>query len=151
MVNINARILFFLFFLIFTSVFIFSVVSGPVDFNFNSFLKQIWFFNITHYDYYLLFNSYGLIDLNIAKEIYYHFNAFEFFLINFVVLYGIIASILGLFCLRRVLVFATLNSYLNAETLTKMNITYFIRTQNFIKQKTTTAGSRVWYKQKTKF
>ena len=67
----------------------------------STFIK-IWFFSITHYDYYLLFNAFALIDLNIAKEIYFHINSFEFFLINFVVLYGILSSIFGLFLLKKI-------------------------------------------------
>jgi uncharacterized membrane protein len=89
---------------------------------------------------------YGLIDLNVAKEIYFHINSFEFFLINFVALYGIILSILGLFLLKRLLIFSNINNYLNLNTFSKINSVYFIRTQNFMKQKTTSAGLRVWSK-----
>lgn len=146
--NVNSKFIFYFFLLsFFLSVFLFFI-SNPVDFNFNIFFKNHWFFYISHYDYYLLFNMYGLIDLNVAKEIYFHINSFEFFLINFVALYGIILSILGLFLLKRLMIFSNINNYLNLNTFSKMNSVYFIRTQNFMKQKTTSAGLRVWSKKK---
>lgn len=146
--NINSKFIFYFFTLSLFLLLLLFFVANPVDWNFNSFFKKHWFLYISHYDYYLLFSMYGLIDLNVAKEIYFHINSFEFFLINFVALYGIILSILGLFLLKRILIFSNINNYLNINTFSKMNSVYFLRTQNFIKQKNTSAGLRVWSKKK---
>ena len=72
----------------------------------------------------------------------------NFFLINGMLFYGIIASILLCFLIKRVFSFLNYNQLINYELLNYTNATYFIRNQNFIKQQATSTGTRVLLKTK---
>lgn len=82
-------------------------------------------------------------DLNLLHEIYYTNNAFEFFLINFFLLYGIVASVLMSFLVKRVFSVLNASQLLNHGYLAQAQSTYFIRTQDYLKQQSTSAGTRV--------
>ena len=114
----------------------------------NSNFSKIWFFTVSWYDYYEFFFSSTVTDLNLLHEIYFSNNSFEFFLINFFLLYGIVASILLSFLVKRV--FNLLNHSEFTKTLftDRTNSTYFVRTQDYLKQQRMSAGSRVWLKKK---
>lgn len=75
-------------------------------------------------------------------------NSFEFFIINFLLFYGILASILLTFLIKKIFNVLNLNQLVNTAFFTKVNSLFFIRTQDFIKQQSTTNGSRVWLKKK---
>jgi hypothetical protein len=110
--------------------------------------NKTWFFLISWYDYYDFFYAQGVTDLNLLREIYFYNNSFEFFLINFMLLYGILASILLSFLVKRIFVFLNLSQLLNMNFLQLVNTSFFIRNQNFIKQQATSTGTRVWLKKK---
>ena len=78
--------------ILFTSLFSFILVST------NSFISvqllKVWNFFVSWYDYYEFFESATVTDLNLLHEIYFTNNSFEFFLINFFLLYGILCSVL---------------------------------------------------------
>lgn len=109
---------------------------------------KTWFFYLSWYDYYDFFYSYTVTDLNLLREIFFYNNGFEFFLINFLLFFGIIASILLTFFIKRVF------SLLNHEQLMYWNVVsalksiYFIRNQNYLKQASVSTGTRVWIKRK---
>lgn len=138
-------------FLIFGALFLllfFFFFSSPVD---NSYLKgfsKTWFFLLTWYDYYDFFYSFTVTDLNLLREIYFYNNSFEFFLINFMLLYGIISSILMCFLIKRIFSFMNLFQFSRYDLLNIVNSSYFIRNQNFIKQQSMSTGTRVWLKKK---
>jgi len=92
--------------------------------------------------------SHTVTDLNLLREIYFYNNSFEFFLINFVLFYGILGAILLTFLVKRVFTFLNLAQLKNYDTLRQVNATYFIRNQNFLKQHLTSSGTRVWVKKK---
>ena len=133
----------------FTLLSLFFFMSTPVDNTPTSVLTKIWFFALSWYDYYDFFFSAVVTDLNLLHEIYFTNNAFEFFLINFFLLYGIVASILMSFLVKRI--FNLMNySQLNDHDLLKHSrATYFIRNQDYLKQQATSAGTRIWLKKKT--
>ena len=54
----------------------------------------------------------------------------QFFLINFVLFYGIISSILACFLIKRIFSFLNVSQYINYNLLFQTNATYFIRNQN---------------------
>lgn len=110
--------------------------------------SKIWFFSVSWYDYYDFFFSATVTDLNLLHEIYFLHNSFEFFLINFFLLYGIIASILLSFLIKRIFSLLNYNQLMFEDFFSKTNSTYFIRTQDYLKQQNTSAGSRVWLKKK---
>jgi hypothetical protein len=123
----------------------FSTSTGD---QFTQGFNRTWFFLVSWYDYYDFFYAQGVTDLNLLREIYFYNNSFEFFLINFMLLYGILASIILSFLVKRVFIFLNLSQLLNMNFLQLVNTSYFIRNQNFIKQQATSTGTRVWLKKK---
>ena len=83
------------------SSFLFLLSLPSVNESLGAFTK-IWFFTVSWYDYYEFFFSSTVTDLNLLHEIYFTSNSFEFFLINFFLLYGIVASILASFLVKRI-------------------------------------------------
>jgi hypothetical protein len=124
-------------------------LSQPLDATYSKGFSKTWFFFISWYDYYDFFYSFIVTDLNLLREIYFINNSFEFFLINFVLFYGIVSSILLSFFIKRVFNFLNLTQLTSASFLSRVN-SFFIRTQNFIQQQSTTSGARVWTKRKTR-
>ena len=122
--------------------------TSPVDIDYVTGFENTWFFHVSWYDFYDFFYSHTVTDLNLLREIYFYNNSFEFFLINGMLFYGIIASILLCFLIKRVFSFLNYNQLINYDLLNYTNATYFIRNQNFIKQQATSTGTRVWLKTK---
>ena len=138
---------FFLFFFFFIFIF-FYFISLPNDINLNYQLKKSWFFFLSWYNYYSFYYSFCITDLNLLREIYFYNNSFGFFVINFMLFYGIFASINLCFLIKRIFVFLNLSQLKNINFLNEINSTFFIRNQNFIKQQNTSTGTRVWIKKK---
>jgi len=57
--------------------------------------------------------------------------------------YGIVATVLACFMIKRIFSFLNLSQYLNYKMLYHINATYFIRNQNFIKQQAVSTGTGV--------
>lgn len=138
---------FFFFTLFFISLF-FYFFAAPMSYDFNTYLKKIWFFFVTWYDYYTIFNSYSITELQLLREIYFYNNSFIFFLINFILFYGIFSAIILCFLIRKVFVFLNYSQLKNLNLLEEINSTFFIRNQNFLRQQSVSAGTRVWVKKK---
>lgn len=147
-IDLSNRFMFlFLFFVLFLFLF-FYFFSNSQDRNFNYQLKQSWFFFVSWYNYYYFFHSYTITDLNLLREIYFYNNSFGFFLINFMLFYGIFGAINLCFLIKRVFTFLNLSQLKNLNFLNEINSVFFIRNQNFLKQQGTSAGTRVWLKKK---
>lgn len=131
-----------------SSIFMFSFVASPMDSFSSSTLSKVWLFSISWYDYYDFFFSATITDLNLLHEIYFTNNSFEFFLINFFLLYGIIASILMSFLVKRIFNLLNFSQLRDQNFLNQARSTYFIRNQDYLKQQATSAGTRVWLKKK---
>ena len=127
---------------------IFLLTAAPTSAAFEYKFTKIWFFTISWYDYYDFFFSPTVTDLNFMHEIYFTSNSFEFFLINFFLLYGILASVITSFLVKRIFSFLNYSQFVSEHFLTKTNSTYFVRTQDYLKQQNTSAGARVWLKKK---
>ena len=138
---------FVLFSVFFTLSFLFFFAS-PIDIDYTKGFNKTWFFLISWYDYYDFFFSNIVTDLNLLREVYFYNNSFEFFLINFMLFYGIISSILLCFLIKRIFNFLNFGQLMNYDMLTQVNSTLFIRNQNFLKQQATSTGTRVWLKKK---
>ncbi len=151
-VSFNSFNRFFLFFFIifFFIIFFLFFISNPSDFNFNYQLKKSWFFFISWYNYYLFYNLFNVSDLNLLREIYFYNNSFGFFLINFMLFYGIFGSINLCFLIKRIFTIMNLSQLTNFDFLNQINSIFFIRNQNFFKQQNASAGTRVWLKKKKK-
>jgi hypothetical protein len=141
----------FLFLIIFFSLFLicfFFLFSMPNDINLNYQLKKTWFFFLSWYNYYSIYYSFTITDLNLLRELYFYNNSFGFFLINFMLFYGIFGSINLCFLIKRIFIFCNLSQLKNINILNEINTTFFIRNQNFLKQQNASAGTRVWLKKK---
>lgn len=143
----SREVSFILFALFFLSSFFYFFIN-PVDVDYTKGFCKTWFFFISWYDYYDFFLSNITTDLNLLREIYFYNNSFEFFLINFMLFYGIVSSILLCFLIKRVFSFLNFNQLMNYDMLNQVNSVYFIRNQNFLKQQATSTGTRVWIKKK---
>lgn len=126
----------------------FFMVSSPTDWYFNSGFNKTWFMLVSWYDYYNFFYSRTVTDLNLLREVYFFNNSFEFFLINLLLFYGIISSILMCFLIKRIFSFLNFSQILNYNLLNQTSALFFIRSQNFLKQQSTSGVSRVWLKKK---
>ena len=111
-------------------------------------ITKIWKFLISWYDYYEFFYSLTVTDLNLLHEVYFSNNSFEFFVINFFLLYGILVSILLCFLIKRIFNFLNQTQLLNQNVLAYTRSTYFIRSQDYLKQQSMSTGMRVWVKSK---
>lgn len=140
----STLLLFFIFFIL--SFFFFFIT--PTDSSFTDGFSKTWFLFISWYDYYDFFFSNTVTDLNLLREIFFYTDSFEFYVINFMLLFGIISSILLCFLIKRIFNYLNLPQLLNLEFLTKINTSYLIRNQNFLKQQSTSTGTRVWMKKK---
>ena len=128
----------------------FILFTQPIDGVYTKGFSKTWFFLISWYDYYDFFFSFIVSDLNLLRELYFVNNSFEFFLINFLLFYGIISSILLSFFIKRIFNIINTAQLLNPLFNTKINSTFFIRSQDFLRQQMTTSGARVWTKSKNK-
>jgi hypothetical protein len=111
---------------------------------------QSWMFFISCYDYYDFFHLDSTSDLLVLRDLYFHSNSFEFYLISFLGLYGIIACVLLTMVIKRSIHYFSKNLYDSLEFTKRPHSSVFIRNQNFLKQRNTTAGSRVWHKKRSK-
>jgi hypothetical protein len=147
-VDLSSRFFIFFYFFLFFIFFYFFLFSNPENGNYNNYLKKNLFFFLSWYNYYLFFYSYTITELNLLREIYFYNNSFEFFLINFMLFYGIFASINICFFIKRIFLFLNASQLINFNFLGEINSIFFIRNQNFIRQQNTSTGTRVWTKNK---
>jgi hypothetical protein len=147
--NLSNRFFMYVLFIFFFIFLFFYFLANPTDLNFNYELKKTWFFLISWYNYYSFFYSYTITDLNLLREIYFYNNSLGFFLVNFMLFYGIFSSINLCFLIKRVFTFLNFSQLKNLNILHEVNSTFFIRNQNFIRQQNASTGTRVWLKKKT--
>ena len=146
--NLSNRFFFFFFFFIFFIYLFFYFVASPSDLNLNYELKKTWFFLISWYNYYSIFYNYTVTDLNLIREIYFYNSSLGFFLVNFMLFYGIFSSISLCFLIRRVFTFLNFSQLKNLNILQEVNSNFFLRNQNFVRQQNASMGTRAWLKTK---
>lgn len=148
--EISAKITFLSSFFLLFLLFFFFFLSFPSATSSTVANQFSWFFFVSWYDYYDLFFLTGSTELLNLREIYFHSTSFEFFLINFIVFYGVITCVLMSIVIKRSLHYSSQSLYKSLTFTTKPYTSYFFRSQNFIKQRKSSASSRVWSKTKTK-
>jgi hypothetical protein len=146
--EISNRFLFFFFIILIFLIFFYWIIANPTKSNFNSYLQSNWFFYVSWYNYYKIFNFLNVTELNLLRELYFYNNSFEFFLINFVLFYGLFTSINFCFLLKKIFIFLNFSQIKNIKILNKINSYFFIRNQNFLNQQNASTGTRVWQKKK---
>jgi len=124
----------------------FYIFSVNIDQSFNYDLNKLWFFYITYIDYYLLYFTNEITELNILRESYFLINSFEFFLINFSLLFGLVSCILICFLIHKIFNFLNYSQILQVKLLGYTDTNFFIRNQNFVTQQNTVANVKVFKK-----
>lgn len=99
-------------------------------------------------DYYKVFSTNEVTDLNTLRDLYFLSNSFEFFLINFSLFFGLVASIVLCFMIQRVFNFLNYSQIYDINTLDNVNSSFYIRNQNYITQQSVPSVTRLWVKTK---
>lgn len=113
-------------------------------------INKIWVFLLSWYNFYEFYLNYYISMLQLLREIYFYNNSFEFVIVNFMLLYGIIISVILTFLIKIVFVNSTVDQFKKFSVFKKTEAVYFIRQQNFLKQQNTSTGSRIWKKKNFK-
>ena len=148
--NLSARHFFFTYLTAVLLITFSYYFASPADNTFYGDLSKTWAFRVTYLDYYAVFYSNEVTDLNTLRDTYFLLNGFEFFVVNFSLFFGLIASILMCFIIHRVFNFLNYSQIKNMDVLRNTDSGFFIRSQNFITQQNTAAAVRVWVKSKKK-
>ena len=127
----------------------FYFFSFNVDTTLNYDLSRVWSFYITYLDYYFLYFTNEVTELNVLRESYFLLNSFEFFLVNFSLLFGLVSCILLCFLVHKIFNFLNYSQITQLKLLSKVDTNFFIRSQNFITQQNTSANVKVWSKLKS--
>ena len=128
--------------------FYFYFLSFNIDFKSHLLLNKLWLFNISYLDYYFIFFSYEVTELNLLRETYFLLNSFEFFLINFSLFFGLITAIILCFLIHRIFNFLNFSQIKSAKLLNQLNSSFFIRNQNFISQSNAPMIVKTWSRKK---
>ena len=148
--NLTARHFIFSYVILIFSISFSYFYASPADSSFYRDLNKTWFFKVSHVDYYAILFSNEVTDLNTLRDTYFLLNSFEFFVVNFSLFFGLIASILMCFMIQRIFAFLNFSQIINMNLLSKADTGFFIRNQNFTSQQNTSGAVRVWIKSKSK-
>ena len=121
-----------------------------IDYLSTSDLGKFWFFSLTYLDYYFIFYTVEVTELNLLRESYFLTNSFEFFLINFSLFFGLITAIILCFSIHRIFNFLNYSKVKNYKLLQSVNSSFFIRNQNFVTQSNTPIVTKTWARKKSK-
>jgi hypothetical protein len=147
--NLSLRYFFFILnFYILVVVFLYYVPLGA-DSTYYKDLSGTWVFRLTFVDYYVLYNTCEVTGLNLLRDSYFILNSFEFFTVNFSLLFGLLASILMCFMIHRVFNILNFSQISNMDVLRSLDSGFFIKSQNFITQQNTPGILKVWAKSKS--
>ena len=144
--NISNKILTISSYIIATTVFYFYFFAYSVDSSYNDDLSKSWNFHVTHIDYYALLHSCEVTELNLLRDSYFLLNTFEFFIINFSLFFGLISAILLYFLIQRIFNILNYSQIMDANTLSNIESSFFIRHQNFTNQQNMPQSVRLWKK-----
>lgn len=86
--------------------------------------------------------------MNTLRDTYFLLNSFEFYLVNFSLLFGLLAAILMYFFIHRVFNFLNYSQLINYRLTQSASSGFIIRNQNFITQQNTFGAVQQWSKSK---
>jgi hypothetical protein len=110
-------------------------------------LSKSWFFKINNTDYYLIYFANEVTELNMLKDTYFLLNSFEFFVVNFSLLFGLFSAIFLCFIIHRVFNFMNFSQVNSYNLLKSSDSNFFIRNQNYTTQQNTPTSTRIWSRQ----
>ena len=102
-------------------------------------VDYVWFFYITHSDFYALLSNIFQSDMNLLREVYFLSNFFEFFLLSVAIYFAILTIQLFINLLN----IACTDSKPLVNLSNKNSSVFFFKRQDFNKQSTAKASSRV--------
>lgn len=126
----------------------FYFFGRPVDSSILDTFANTWVFMLHWYDYYTIFYSQTITELNLLRTIYFANNSFEFILVSFMLFYGIVAAILATFLIKRIFSFLNYGQIVDYKFLNYSLAAAFIKNQDPLQQQGTSTGTRVWLKSK---
>jgi hypothetical protein len=146
LVSLSARHFIMSYSLLIFLVFYYYYFSFTTYQNTYSDLSKTWSFKINSLDYYAIYFAQEVTELNTLKDSYFLTNGFEFFVVNFSLLFGLLTSIFLCFMLHRIFNFLNFSQILNANSLAMVDSGFFIRNQSYNTQVNTTSAAVVWSK-----
>ena len=147
--NLSARHFFTLLLTSISITILYYFMASPADNTFNADLLKTWFFKISYMDYYLIYHSVEVTDLNTLRDTYFCLNGFEFFIVNFSLLFGLLAAILICFLIQRVFNYLNYSQIINYRLLHSNTSGFIIRNQNFTTQQSMFSSIKQWSKTKS--
>ncbi len=135
-------------FILVFSIFYLYFFSFNIDKSLSTNLSNTWFFHISYIDYYFIYFSNEITELNLLKESYFLVNGFEFFLVNFSLFFGLVTAILLCFMIHRIFNFMNYAQIKNVKLLNHLDSGFFIRNQNFVTQSNSSITTRTWIRKK---
>jgi len=90
-----------------------------------------------------MLNVAEVTELNLLKDSYFLLNSFEFFIVNFSLLFGLLSAILLCFMIHRVFNILNFSQITNLNILKYTDTNFFIKSQNFITQQNTAGVVKV--------
>ena len=147
--NLSARHFFTLITLSLVLTGVYYFISTPTASTFNGNLLKTWFFKVSYLDYYLIYHSSEVTDLNTLRDTYFCLNGFEFFVVNFSLLFGLLAAILICFLIHRVFNYLNYSQIINFRLLHSNTVGFIIRNQNFTTQQSMFSSINQWSKTKS--
>ena len=146
LVSLSARHFIMSYSLLIFLIFYYYYFSFTTHQNTYSDLSKTWFFKVNSLDYYATYFAQEVTELNTLKDSYFLTNGFEFFVVNFSLLFGLLTSIFLCFMLHRIFNFLNFSQILNANSLAMVDSGFFIRNQSYNTQVNTTSAAIVWSK-----
>lgn len=135
----------------FIALFMFIYVYA-INFNtnidFNKTIEYSWFFFISYYNYYNISQTIFNSDMQLLKEIYFHINSCEFFIISILVYLGLVTSSVVFNMMKSLFIKNNLKLLNNLNKYSRANSSHYFKHQNFIKQSMAKANSKIWNKRK---
>lgn len=122
----------------------FYFFSVNIDNKFNMDLSKVWFFNVFYLDYYLIFFTNEVTELNLLREAYFLVCSFLFYIVNFSLFYGLITAILLCFMIHRIFNFLNYSQLKTVKVLSFINSSFFIRLQDPILQANAPSVTKSW-------
>ena len=95
-------------------------------------------------NYYVLLLDQEISQLNLLRELFFYTHVWEFVLINYIVLIGLIGMLIFNFTIHQIFKTMNLTALLFDNAVTSSYAPLFIRDQNLLRQQQTTSSVRLW-------
>lgn len=149
--NLSVRYFYYILSFYALTLILYYYIPTGIDLTYYNDLHKTWFYRITYQDYYFVYNSFEVTELNLLRDLYFLLNSFEFFIVNFSLLYGLLASILMCFMIHRIFNILNYSQIINIDILSNIDTNFFIKSQNFIRQHNTSGVVKVWARSKSNY